>query len=131
MLSIEIALVALGLFVAMVCFAEIGRQLGRYRIAKHWDDPRASFLAVEGSVFGLMALLVAFTFSSAATRYETRRELTIQEAAAIATAWRSLGLLPPSREACLRDEFRRYIDVRLAAERDVRSHEAVAEAVNQ
>jgi hypothetical protein len=70
---------------------------------------------MEGAVFALLGLLIAFTFSGAAARFDARRELVVEEANAIGTAYLRLDLLPADAQAALRDLFRRYLDTRLEA----------------
>ena len=96
-----------GLFVAVIALIETGRRIGRSR--RH-----EGFGAVEGAVFGLLGLLIAFTFSSAAARFEIRRNLVVEEANDIGTAYLRLDLLPPAEQPKLRDAFRRYVDIRLS-----------------
>jgi hypothetical protein len=43
--------------------------------------------AIEGAVFALFGLLLAFTFSGAVTRYDAHREFLIKETNAIGTAY--------------------------------------------
>jgi len=114
-----------GLFVGMVLLLELGWRLGRGRKAKDEEGARAGLGAVEGAVFALMGLLVAFTFSGAATRFDARRQLIVQEANAIGTAWLRLDLLPTAAQPELRDFFRRYLDSRLAAYRQIPDMDAV------
>ena len=52
---------------------------------------------MEGVIFGLLSLLIAFTFSGAASRFERRRDLIVQEANAIGTAYLRIDLLPAYR----------------------------------
>ncbi len=106
---------AAGLFVGMVLLLEAGRWLGRRRRQKDEEGGRAGLGAVEGAVFGLLGLLIAFTFSGAASRFDARRQLVVQEANAIGTAWLRLDLLPASAQPEVRDRFRQYLDLRLAA----------------
>jgi hypothetical protein len=114
--QIIVALVFAGsLFVGMILLLELGRQLGRRRQGKDEEGARAGLGAVEGAVFTLLGLLIAFTFSGAASRFDARRQLIAQEANAIGTAWLRLDLLPAKAQPELRDLFRRYLDVRLAA----------------
>ena len=103
-----------GLFVGMVLLLELGRRLGRRRQGKDEEGGRAGLGAVEGAVFALMGLMIAFTFSGAAARFDSRRQLIVEEANAIGTAWLRLDLLPPTAQPELRDLFRRYLDTRLA-----------------
>ena len=103
-----------GLFVGMLALLELGRRIGRRRQAKDEERARAGLGAVEGAVFALMGLLIAFTFSGAASRFDARRQLIVEEANSIGTAWLRLDLLPPAAQPELRDLFRRYVDLRLA-----------------
>jgi len=103
-----------GLFVGMIALLEWGRRLGRRHQGKDEERARAGLGAVEGAVFALMGLLVAFTFSGAASRFDARRQLIVEEANSIGTAWLRLDLLPPAAQPELRDLFRRYVDLRLA-----------------
>jgi hypothetical protein len=129
-LTLISTLSAFGLFAGMVLLLEIGRRLGRRRQAKEEAGARAGLGQVEGAVFALMGLLVAFTFSGAATRFDTRRQLIVQEANAIGTAWLRLDLLSASAQPELRDLFRRYLDSRLATYQKVPDIEAAhAEAI--
>jgi hypothetical protein len=64
-----------------------------------------------------MGLMIAFTFSGAAARYELRRQLTVEEANAIGTAYLRLDLLPAASQPALRDRFRRYVTARIAVYR--------------
>jgi hypothetical protein len=61
-----------------------------------------------------MGLLVAFTFSSAADRFDHRRQQILEEANALGTVWQQFDLLPAAAQPALRDLFRRYVDSRLA-----------------
>jgi hypothetical protein len=62
----------------------------------------------------LLGLLLAFSFSMAAGRYEQRQGLVVAEANAIGTAWLRCDLLEgPAREECRR-HLRGYTDLRLA-----------------
>jgi hypothetical protein len=65
-------------------------------------------------MFGLLGLLLAFSFSGALSRFDDRRQLVIEEANAIATAWLRIDLLPAHIQPAARDLFRRYLDSRLA-----------------
>jgi len=69
-------------------------------------------------VFGLLGLLIAFTFSGAASRFEDRRHLITTEANAIGTAYLRIDLLPADTQPEIKDLFRRYVDVRWATYRD-------------
>jgi hypothetical protein len=115
---------ATGLFVGMILLLEMGRRLGRRRQGKDEAGARAGLGAVEGAVFALLGLLIAFTFSGAASRFDARRQLIVQEANAIGTAWLRLDLLPANAQPELRELFRRYLDSRLAVYQKIPDIEA-------
>src|ERR1700675_3830969 len=110
-------LLALGVFIGMVILQEVGRRVGHRRLARDPEGARAGVGAIDGAVFGLLGLLVAFTFSGAATRFEARRQLVVEEANAIGTAYLRLDVLPAAAQPALRARFREYLDSRLAAYR--------------
>jgi hypothetical protein len=112
-LLIESRWTLVGLFIVMLLMLELGWPRGRRRLAEEGESASKGLGALEGAVFGLMGLLVAFTFSGSASRFRDRRELILQEANAIGTAWLRLDLLPADARADLQGDFRRYLGLRL------------------
>jgi hypothetical protein len=105
---------SMGLLFSMLIATEAGRKLGRrVRVGESETDRRANGL-IDGAIFALLGLLIAFTFSGAASRFDHRKELVIKEANAIGTAYLRLDLLPAELQPALRGLFRRYVDARLA-----------------
>ncbi len=107
-------LLAAGMFLGMLAVIEVGRRLGAARLAKNPDGLAKGIGASEGAVFGLLGLLIAFTFSGAATRFEARRHLVTEETNAIGTAYLRIDVVPEEARPELQSLFRRYVDVRLA-----------------
>ncbi|MNS95167.1 hypothetical protein D3C72_1294120 [compost metagenome] len=101
----------IGLFVAMAIGKVFGRNLD--------EKGGAGVAAIEASVFALLGLLVAFTFSGAAQRMAERRNLLIQEVNAIGTAWLRIDLLNLDDQPRLREQFRNYVDQRILYDREV------------
>lgn len=93
---------------------ELGRRLGIRRLKLDPESIRAGAGPVEAAAFGLYGLLIAFTFSGAAGRFDERRHLVVEEANAIGTAYLRLDLLLPEARADLQGRFRDYVDSRLA-----------------
>ncbi len=106
-------LFGIALFLGMLILLEIGWRIGIRRWAKDPEGARAGVGTVEGAVFALLGLLIAFTFSGAASRFDARRQLIIEETNDIGTAYLRLDLLPAEAQAGLREKFREYVDARL------------------
>ena len=119
------------LFLIMLLVLETGRRIGkRYHSMEESDHHRGNRILVESAIYGLLGLLIAFTVSGAANRFDARRILTVQEANAIGTAYLRLDLLPAAAQPELRRKFRRYAEARLAVFRLLPDFEASnAEAV--
>lgn len=110
---LQSALLAAGLFLSLLIALAIGRRLGQRRIATEGEDAKAGSGAVEGAVFALLGLLIAFTFTSAASRYDHRRDMIVDQANTIGTAWLRIDLLPAADQPPLREKFRLYMDALL------------------
>lgn len=105
-----------GLFLGMLVCLEIGRRIGLWRMRrmpKGTEVAQAGLGVVEGAFFGLFSLLVAFSFSGAAGRFDERRTLIVEEANDIGTAYLRLDVLAPEAQPALRDLFRRYTESRI------------------
>src|SRR5262245_9726116 len=84
------SLIGLALFAAVI-IALLAGHVASMRLGRPLEDSAETF--VVSSVFGLLALLLGFTFALAIDRYETRRILVQQEANAINTAYTRAQLL--------------------------------------
>jgi hypothetical protein len=117
------------LFIGMLTLLETGRRLGVRRRPKESEGERGSLGTIEGAVFALFGLLMAFTFSGAASRFNEKRMLIAEEANTIETAYLRLHLVPEA-EANLQELFRRYLDSRLKTYRSMPNTQAVGLEMN-
>jgi hypothetical protein len=124
-------LYTLGLVAGILVMMTLGRRFGMRRLAEYGENAFAGMSAVDGAVFALLGLLLAFTFSGAASRFDSRRELIVTETNMIGTAYLRLDLLPASTQPQLRELFRKYTDSRIGVYRKVDDTDAVkAELAN-
>jgi len=107
---------ALGMFVLILIFLELGRRLGVKRL--NVPGARAGVGVVDGSVYALVALLIGFTFNGAASRFDNRRELVGETANVAGTTWQRIDMLPPELQPPVRDGMRRYLDALIASYSD-------------
>lgn len=85
---------------------------------------------LNGAVFGLLSLLLAFSFSGAAERFQHRRDLITKEANAVGTAYLRLDLLPSGTRASLRKSMQQYLQSRLDIYQ-AKAHSPAAQAAYQ
>ena len=69
---------------------------------------------LEGSLLGLLSLLLSFTFQMAAQRYDQRRSVLIDETNRIGTAVLRSDLLQKKDREEVRGLFRNYVKARIA-----------------
>ena len=115
MFTFRVALVASALFLGMIGFVELGRWLGRLRREALPEAQREGIGVLDGGIFALLGLLTAFTFSGAAARFDWHRQLVVDEANAIGTAYLRVDLLPAAVQPAIRGKFRDYTKIRLGA----------------
>jgi len=124
-------LITLGLFIGILLLLEMGRRIGMRRRAQDPEGATAGTSPIDGAIFALLGLLLAFTFAGAAARFDERRALIVEETNAIGTAYLRLDMLPTDAQPLLRDLFRRYLDTRLEAYRKLPDMSAVLAELNR
>ena len=110
---------------------DVGHRIGVRRRLRSAQRFRPVHPAIEGAVFGLMGLLIGFTFSGAGSRFENRRKLAIDEANAIGTTYLRLDLLPAAMQSELREDFRKYVRSRLVVYQQIPDFQAVKAALDR
>jgi hypothetical protein len=102
------------LLIGLLAMLELGRRIGTRRRIKDPKGSRLGIGVIEGAVFSIAGLLIAFTFSGAANRFDARRHMIVEESNAIGTAWQRLDVLAPERTTELKGLFRDYLDSRIS-----------------
>lgn len=101
------------LLVTMLAATLVGHGLRLLAKARDVEEhSQESYLV--GSILGVLALLMAFSFSMALDRYEERRHLVVQEANAIGTAYLRAQLLDEPHRGRLSGLLAQYTDNRIA-----------------
>lgn len=114
MLKLEFALLTMGIavamFLALMLFLEVGRRVEIYQTRKRGSEARAGIGIVDSAIYALFALLLGFSFSGAATRFDRRRELILDVVNVAGTAWQRIEVLPGALQPPVRSAFRSYVD---------------------
>lgn len=103
--------IVLGLFICLNLAWFGFFRLGRREFAR--ESKEADLGGLETSMGGLVALILAFSFSLAAARHDEREHITVREANAIGTAFLRCDLLEPADRSFCRDRLREYAKTRV------------------
>ena len=100
-------LVALGLIGGVVAAHEIGFRLGS--LARSTDEPFDRQVGlVRASTAALVAFLIGFAFSGAATRFTNRQDTIVQEANALGTAYLRADVIAEPQRGELKAALKEY-----------------------
>ena len=105
--------VAAAFFIGSLILMSLGRRLGARYLAREKASVVVGLNAVEGAIFALMGLVLAFAISGALQRFDERKQLILQEANAITTAYDRLDLLPNEAARALKAKLKIYLEARL------------------
>src|SRR5262245_44997479 len=122
----NLALIAVSVFIALVVCLEIGYRIGTKRV-KTIPSAFEGFGAIEGAVFGIFGLLLSLSFFGASTRLDARRQLIVTEANAIGSAYMRVDVLPNVEQPEVRRLFREYLDERIRISESADETQALAE----
>lgn len=108
--QMDAGLIALFLLLAMVATVFLGNW-----VQQKLHTQSNGLGTIEGSLFALLGLLLAFSFGMAGNRFDNRREAAIEEANAIGTALLRTQLYPQdSVRTWYKATFNDYLDQRIA-----------------
>lgn len=102
---------AFGIFLALAM--EGGYRLGQWRRTRDSGEKEQPVSAMVASILGLVALVLGFTFSLAASRFDARRMAVLEEANAIGTTYLRAKFLPEPEQRETARMLHAYVDVRL------------------
>lgn len=105
---------------------EGGYRLGRWRHTRATEEKETPVNAMVGSILGLLAIMLAFTFSMAASRFDARREAVLEEANAIGTTYLRARLLPEPQRSEIARLLREYVQVRVEGVQAGRIEEVIS-----
>jgi len=102
-----------GLTVATVLLSIwFGRFLGNRRRSRPDHEDESSLGTIVGATLGLLAFMLAITFGMAADRFQTRKQLLLDEVNAIGTTFLRAGLLQEPHRSEVSSLLREYVVTR-------------------
>ena len=112
--NVPAPLLAAIVFVLIWIFNFLGYRYRQWQSRRRERSDSEGLGQIESSLMGLAALMLAFTFGLAQSKFEARRQLIIEEANDISTAILRCDLYPDSVRSLLRQDFKEYVDARVA-----------------
>ena len=106
--------IAIAIFLLILLANWLGFRYRKFLEAKPGKETIDGTGTMESSMLGLMALMLGFTFSMALSKFETRRQVIVEEANNIGTALLRADLYPDSIRTLLRADFKEYIEARIS-----------------
>lgn len=99
-------------FILVVFSILAGYRVGAYYRKRYGEKEEGPTGSVVGATLGLLAFLLAFTFGITANRYDTRKEILLNEVNAIGTAFLRTDFLVEPYRTQIRGLFRDYVQIR-------------------
>jgi hypothetical protein len=112
--TVPVWVLFIGTILVVLASIELGYLSGRYAHRRSEEEKESSASAITGTVLGLVAFILAFTFGIVFNRFDARKELVKQESNAIGTAWLRSDFLPEPDRAEAKALYRDYVEKSLA-----------------
>jgi hypothetical protein len=125
---LPIWLLLLATVVVVYFSVEFGFRLARYRKRHSAEENDGPVGGMVGATLGLLAIMLAFTFGLAASRFDDRRQVVLDEANAIGTTYLRAAMLSEPVRTESRTLLREYVGVRLEAVQGGNVHDAISKS---
>ena len=112
--DLPIYLLLVIIFLLVVLFAWLGYKYKKRQVDKDPDEVKQSAKIVQGATFGMLSLLMGFTFSVAITKFEAQRRILVQEATNIKTVVLRSDMYSDSIRNLFRSDLKDYIEARIS-----------------
>lgn len=118
---IPIWLLLVGTVLVMVVFIEFGFRLGKHAQANAKKAQTSQVRAIMGAGLGLLAFMLAFTFSTAQSHFEIRVQSLAEEARIARNAFLQADLLNEPYRAQAKELLKDYIKIRSEANQSIKT----------
>jgi hypothetical protein len=106
--------VGLTLFFVLILVSLAGFRIRKWKQQKDPTIAKEELGSISSTLLGLLALILAFTFSMSNSRYDMRRGLAVEEANAIGTVFLRTEFFPDSTQKELKSTLKNYLEARIA-----------------
>ncbi|MCK6474236.1 MAG: hypothetical protein L6R28_21155 [Planctomycetes bacterium] len=109
---------------------EAGFRMGAAAHRNSAGEKESPVSSIAGTVLGLGAFLLAFTFGIVSDRFDARKALVREEANAIRTAWLRSEFLPEADRTEAQRLYREYLDQRLRVIQSLISEDIIPDQIH-
>jgi hypothetical protein len=102
-----------GTAVLIVCSIYAGFAFSRTRRKKKPEESETAINTIVAATLGLLAFILAFTFGVTTSRFDSRKDLMLDEVNAIETTYLRAGLIPEPHRSDVRLLLQRYVEIRV------------------
>jgi hypothetical protein len=102
-----------GTIIVVMVAMEAGYLLGRVMHQRSEDEKESPVSAIAGSILGLAAFMLAFTFGIVSERHDHKKALVREDAVALRTAWQRSDFLPDTDRTQAAALLRHYVELRV------------------
>ncbi|WP_136481647.1 hypothetical protein [Cognatitamlana onchidii] len=99
--------------ILIVLAIQSGISFAKWRKKAGANDDDSSINTLVGATLGLLAFILAFTFSLSSSRFEARKGFLLEEVNSIETSWLRAGLVKSPYSELLRKELEEYTAIRV------------------
>jgi uncharacterized protein (UPF0335 family) len=106
-------IIAIILFTLILLAYDISFRIGRRKQRVINQEVKTQTNSIQSGIYGLLALLLAFSFNMALQRFDNRNQAVIMESNAIGTALLRTKLLPKPYDSIAYNQLQQYVNLRL------------------
>ena len=110
--SLSIFSIFIGTAVFILISFEVGYQISKYAQSHYKGKIGTSQGPMVGGILAMLAFVLAFTFSMAASRFDDRKVTVLNEANAINSAYLRADLIAQPHRTEVKRLLREYVDIR-------------------
>ncbi len=104
----------IGTILVVIVAIDAGFRLGKVAHRRSEEEKESPISGISGAGVGLLAFMLAFTFSIVSERHDARKGLVREDANAVRTAYRRADFLPEPDRSDAKRLLREYLDARVA-----------------
>lgn len=122
---------AIPYFLLLILINWVGFRYKKRWISKNPEIEQSGLGPAEGSLLGLMALLLSFSFGMSAAKFDTRRNLIVEESNIIGTTILRCDLYPDSLRNLFRSDLKNYVESRIAYYEEVNNIDKIQSRISE